>query len=57
VEDNLDEQTGFPAAMNQSIYLMLGIPYTALFVAGYFIYRGMRQNDAYRQRDDHPQSH
>jgi len=49
VEDNDDEQTEFPAAMNHSIYMMLGIPYTAFFVAGYFIYRGIRRNDEYRQ--------
>lgn len=35
--------------MNQSIYLMLGVPYTVLFVGGFLIYRGMKKNDAYRR--------
>jgi hypothetical protein len=44
----MDEIDDFPAAMNQSIYLMLGVPYTALFVVGFMIYRGMKKNDAFR---------
>src|SRR5262245_20526133 len=43
-----DEQTNFPKAMNQSIYLMLAVPYTALGVIGFCIYRGMRRNEEYR---------
>jgi hypothetical protein len=39
----------FPAAMNQSIYLMLAVPYTAFGVVGFLIYRGMKQNDEYRK--------
>ena len=35
--------------MNQSIYLMLAIPYSALGVVGFMIYRGMKKNDEYRQ--------
>ena len=35
--------------MNQSIYLMLGVPYSALFVVGFFIYRGAKKNEAYMQ--------
>lgn len=33
--------------MNQSIYIMLGVPYTALGVVGFMIYRGVRKNEAY----------
>ena len=33
--------------MNQSIYLMLGVPYAALFVVGYMIYRGAKRNEAF----------
>jgi hypothetical protein len=44
-----NEQTGFPAAMNQSIYLMLGVPYTAFGVVGFLVYRGMKKNDDYRR--------
>ena len=36
--------------MNQSIYLMLGVPYAALFILGFMIYRGVRKNDEYRAR-------
>jgi hypothetical protein len=35
--------------MNQSIYLMIGMPYTALFLVGFMIYRGVRRNDAHRR--------
>ena len=51
METNEDEQTGFPAAMNQSIYLMLGVPYLTLGVVGFMIYRGVKKNDAYRDRN------
>ncbi|MBI2808262.1 MAG: hypothetical protein HYX68_25020 [Planctomycetes bacterium] len=48
--DNADEDTdNFPAAMNQSIYLMLGVPYMAFGVVGFMIYRGARKNDEYRR--------
>jgi hypothetical protein len=33
--------------MNQSIYLMLGIPYTALAIVGFMIYRGCKKNAEY----------
>jgi CHASE3 domain sensor protein len=36
-------------AVNQSIYLMLAVPYTAFGVMGFLVYRGIRKNDAYRQ--------
>ena len=36
--------------MNQSIYLMLAVPYSALVVVGYMIYRGVKKNEAYRQQ-------
>ena len=34
--------------MNQSIYIMLGVPYAALFVVGFMIYRGVKKNDEHR---------
>jgi len=40
--------------MNQSIYLMLGVPYTVLGVVGYLIYRGVRKNEEYRRSLDQP---
>jgi hypothetical protein len=47
LETDEDEQTGFPAAMNQSIYIMLGVPYLALGVFGVMIYRGAKKNEAH----------
>lgn len=35
--------------MNQSIYLMIGVPYLALGGVGFLIYRGCKKNAAYRQ--------
>jgi hypothetical protein len=42
--DDIDD---FPAAMNQSIYLMLGVPYFAFGVVGLMIHRGVLRNEAY----------
>ncbi|MBM3997463.1 MAG: hypothetical protein FJ303_25450 [Planctomycetes bacterium] len=44
-----DDKDDFPAAMNQSIYLMLGVTYLAFGTVGFMIYRGVRQNEAYLQ--------
>ena len=46
---NPDDVDNFPAAMNQSIYLILAVPYTALGVVGFCIYRGVKLNEAHRQ--------
>ncbi len=35
--------------MNQSIYLMVSVPYLTLGVLGFFVYRGCRKNAAFRQ--------
>jgi hypothetical protein len=35
--------------MNQSIYLMLGVPYAAFGIVGFMIYRGVKKNEAYLQ--------
>jgi hypothetical protein len=35
--------------MNQSIYLMVSVPYLALAVFGFLIYRGCKKNAAYRE--------
>jgi hypothetical protein len=48
-KNNEEETDQFPAAMNQSIYLMLAVPYTSLAVIGFLIYRGMKRNDEYRK--------
>ncbi len=44
------EGINFPAAMNESIYLMLGVPYTTLAILGFFVYRGMQKNAAFTER-------
>ena len=35
--------------MNQSIYLMISVPYTALAVGGFLVYRGCKKNAQYRK--------
>lgn len=35
--------------MNQSIYLMISVPYTALGITGFLIYRGCKKNAEYRK--------
>jgi hypothetical protein len=42
-----DEPSNFPRAMNQSIYLMLAVPYTTFAVVGFLIYRGCQKNAQY----------
>lgn len=37
----------FPRAMNQSIYLMLAVPYTSFAVVAFLIYRGVKKNAEY----------
>jgi len=32
--------------MNQSIYLMIAVPYSALAVGGFCVYRGLKKNRA-----------
>ncbi len=41
------EGINFPTAMNENIYLMLGVPYLTLVVLGIMVYRGMQKNAAY----------
>jgi hypothetical protein len=51
-----------PAAYNQSIYLMVGVPYLSLTVVGFMIYRGCKLNTAYLNqahkelRDEEPRT-
>ena len=40
--------------MNQSIYLMLAVPYTAAGVFGFLIYRGVRKNAEYVRAMEQP---
>ena len=44
-----DEVNNLPAAMNQSIYLMVSTPYLLLGFAGFFIWRGVQKNAAYAE--------
>lgn len=43
-----EDENNLPAAINQSIYLMLIVPYLTLGVVGFLIWRGVRKNAAYR---------
>ncbi len=38
-----------PAAYNQSIYIMVGVPYLSFAVVALLIYRGCQKNAAYLQ--------
>ena len=42
--------------MNQSIYLMVSVPYLALGLVGFMIYRGVRKNDEYLTNQTNPQA-
>jgi hypothetical protein len=39
-----------PAAYNQSIYLMVAVPYASLGLFGFLIYRGYKKNEQYRSK-------
>lgn len=41
------EENNLPAAFNQSIYFMLTVPYLAMGVVGWLIWRGCRRNEEY----------
>jgi hypothetical protein len=41
-----------PAAFNQSIYLMVSVPYISFGNVGFLIYRGCKKNAAYLQALD-----
>lgn len=45
-----DEQVRTSRAYNNSIYLMLVVPYGSLAVVGYFVYRHLRVRGAEQQR-------
>lgn len=45
--DGSGEPSGFPEAMNESITLMIVVPYTAFAVISFGIYRGLKKNAAY----------
>lgn len=46
-EGDEDHVSNFPKAMNQSIYLMLAVPYLTFGIVGFFIYRGCQKNAQY----------
>jgi hypothetical protein len=47
---DVDDADNFAAAVNESICVMLGVPFSALFVVGFMIYRGMKKNDEFRAK-------
>jgi hypothetical protein len=44
-----ENSTGNPAAYNNSIYVMVGVPYLSLGVVSFMIYRGVKKNEAFRR--------
>ena len=49
-----DEANNWPAAMNQSIYVMIGVPYTAFAILGFLIYRGVKKNAEHKALMESP---
>ena len=47
--DSEDDVSYFAESMNQSIFLMIAVPYTSLGILSFMIYRGAKQNEAYRE--------
>jgi hypothetical protein len=47
--DGEEEINNAPAAYNNSIYLMVGVPYILLGSVGFLIYRGCQKNAAFQQ--------
>jgi hypothetical protein len=43
-EDGGDDTDNFPAAVNESIYVMVSVPYLSFAVVGFFVYRGVKKN-------------
>jgi hypothetical protein len=52
--DGSGEESGFPEAMNQSIMLMIAVPYTAGALLCFGVYRGLKMNAAYAAKTDQP---
>jgi len=47
-----EDANDFPAAMNQSIYLMVSAPYLSLGFVTFLIYRGYKKNEEYFRQQD-----
>jgi len=47
--DDDENVMGNRLAYNRSIYVMVGVPYLTLAIAGFLIYRGVKQNEAFRR--------
>lgn len=48
-QDNPYDTSSLAAAYNQSIYLFITMPYLLLGFFGFLIYRGVKQNEKFRQ--------
>jgi hypothetical protein len=46
-EEGGDDTDNFPAAVNESIYVMVSVPYLSFAVVGFFVYRGVKKNREY----------
>jgi amino acid permease len=49
-DDAADDRDNFPEAVNQSIYVMVSVPYLCFGVVGFFVYRGVKKNREYLAR-------
>ncbi len=48
--DDPAEVNNLPAAYNNSIYMMIAVPYLSLGLLGFGIYRGLKMNAAYFEK-------
>ena len=46
-EEGGDDTDNFPAAVNESIYVMVSVPYLSFAVVGFLVYRGVKKNREY----------
>jgi hypothetical protein len=46
-DDPSEDRDNFPEAVNQSIYVMLSVPYLCFGIVGFCVYRGMKKNRDY----------
>lgn len=46
-EEGAEDTDNFPAAVNESIYVMVSVPYISFAVVGFFVYRGVKKNREY----------
>jgi hypothetical protein len=49
---DFEDPSNNQAAYNNSIYIMVGVPYFSFGLITFMVYRGMKKNEAFRQNHD-----